>query len=52
MALPALGRRVITLGVPLVLGFMELGHPALMPADDIVLASAWVELGRSRPAGA
>jgi len=29
-------RRAVTLGVPLVLGVLEIGHPALVPSDDIV----------------
>lgn len=28
-------RRLIVLGVPLILGVLELGHPALMPGDSI-----------------
>lgn len=49
MALPTLARRAVTLGVPLVLGLMELGHPALTPADDIVdtlqpIATWWTAL--------
>jgi hypothetical protein len=27
-------------GVPLVLGLLELGHPALLPGDDIVATIA------------
>jgi hypothetical protein len=49
MALPTLARRAVTLGVPLVLGLIELGHPALLPADDIVdtlqpIATWWTAL--------
>jgi hypothetical protein len=44
-----LSRRSILLGVPLVLGLLELGHPALLPGDDIVaiiapIATWWTTL--------
>ena len=35
-----LSRRLIMFGVPLVLGLLELGHPALLPGDDIVATIA------------
>lgn len=49
MALSAPARRAVTLGVPLVLGLLEIGHPALMPGDDIVdtlypIATWWTAL--------
>ena len=44
-----LARRAVTLGVPLVLGLLEIGHPALVPSDDIVatlspIATWWTVL--------
>jgi hypothetical protein len=49
MALPTLARRAVTLGAPLVLGLIELGHPALTPSDNIVdtlqpIATWWTAL--------
>ena len=35
-----LSRRLIMFGVPLVLGLLELGHPAFLPGDDIVATIA------------
>jgi hypothetical protein len=33
-------RRSLVLGVPLILGLLELGHPALLPGDDIAATIA------------
>jgi len=44
-----LPRRILLLGVPLILGALELGHPGLWPGDDIVatvapMAAWWTAL--------
>ena len=41
--------RLIIFGAPLILGLLELGHPALLPGDDIVatitlIATWWTTL--------
>jgi len=42
-------RRLVLLGVPLLLGILELGHPALLPGDPVVatigpIATWWTTL--------
>jgi hypothetical protein len=49
LSLDPLSRRLIIFGAPLILGLLELGHPALLPGDNIVatiapIATWWTAL--------
>ena len=39
-SIDAFSPRLIIFGAPLILGLLELGHPALLPGDDIVATIA------------